>query len=758
MPKITNENNIKEKLKYLGLDLENIPKFFKEYKNLEYRPLKVYEENTYKVYRYVPISKIQILLTPTNRLNTLKEKYGKSSSVGTYLEPKNEEDIIKHTIFLKMLKHVQIEEIEQIEEEQKKLNKQIPFKVKFEENYLWQIYYSDLSDTYFMLAPTEDLEYATFFYLLKKQIEYHKTNKEEMIFVPICYENYSGQYLKASEISDMEKYLWFFTKNWSNIYEVYDKKGILNIVIVGETIVYDDIVSSYRNKLETKEEAIKFYKLLKALFILGTELPHYYNFSLKIDRYGSLEFEYKKKKITYDNMLELLKKEYLVAKKDIINLEKEKAKLEANLRELKQISLKKDEEYLMKEKQIATYLECRKTFFGRVKYFLKAKKMKKGQIHKKVEEQNEVIEEPKIEVQKREFLEKEYYTIEDIVRIYKDLDVITGTVKNLKLDISALENKIKNVETKISNANLYIDEIDTHEKNIFEFWRFTNKDESLLLNQGTEDKEASKKKIKKVYNYKEDLEEIGNLIDKNTRKVFSKQELDNLYILTTDIFDIIKKIDDKEVLQESLNKLKQEAENERILFNKEKLDIFGNMVEDHTKTKILGNKKHRETIKDKLKILDINKDTTVEEYKDRLFKVIDNVNKCIEKAKSLIAIPVYIASNEKIDIKGIQRFYINPEDAINEFENDKEINLYKINLKEETSVIYFSNSVYYDNYNKTLPLGMNMGTRGVINIDQYELKQVYKDEVRINELVSEFKVNIKKIHTYEYEILEEKND
>ena len=80
-----------------------------------------------------------------------------------------------------MLKSVQIEEIKEVEEEQKKLNKEVPFKVKFEENYLWQIYYSDISDTYFMLVPTEDLEYATFFYLLKKQIEYHKTKKEEMI-------------------------------------------------------------------------------------------------------------------------------------------------------------------------------------------------------------------------------------------------------------------------------------------------------------------------------------------------------------------------------------------------------------------------------------------------------------------------------------------------------------------------------------------------------------------------------------------------
>lgn len=758
MPKVTNENDIEEKLKYLGLDLEKIPNFFKDYKNLEYKPLKAYEENTYKVYRYVPISKIQILLTPMNRLNTLKEKYGKAMPVASYLEPEREEDIIKHTTFLKMLKNVQIEEIEYVEEEQKRLNKQIPFKVKFDENYLWQIYYSDLTDTYFMLVPTEDLEYATFFYLLKKQIEYHKTKKEAMIFVPICYENYGGQYLKSSEISDMEKYLWFFTKNWSNIYEVYDKKEKLSIVIVGDTIVYDDIVSSYRNKLETKEEAIKFYKLMKALFILATELPHYYKFSVKINRYGALEFEHNKKKITYDNMLELLNNEYIKAKEMIINLEKEKAKCEIELNNLKKIVAKRDEEYLTKEKQIATYLECRKTFLGRVKYFFKSKKMKKQQAKEENDEAKEEIEEVKIAVQEMEFIKKEYYTIEDVVKIYKELDLITGNVKNLELDISALKNKIKNMETKIKNANLYIEEIDTHEKNIFEFWKFTNKDESLLLNQGISEEQTVKKKIAKVYNYKEDLEEIGNLIDKNTRNAFNKQELDSIYILTTELFDVIKELENEENLQESLNSLKQEAENERILFNTEKLDIFGNMAEDNTKIKMLGNAKHRETAKDKLKILDIQKDTTIEEYKNKLSKIIDNVNKCVENAKSKIAIPVYIPSSEKINLEDLQIFYINPEEAIDKFGADKEINLYKINLKEESPVIYFSNSIYYDNYNKTLPLGMNMGTKGLIDASKYQLKQINKDDFRITELTDEFKTNTKKICTYEYEILEEKDD
>ena len=314
MPKNTNENDIEMKLKYIGLDLENIPSFLKDSKEIDYRPIKVNEENTYKVYKYIPISNIEILLTPTNRLNTIKEKYTKASRLITYLNPKEENDIFKHTTFLKMLKEVEIREIEKIEKEQKELLKQIPYKVRFEENYLWQIYYSDIQNIYFMLVPTEDLEYASFFYLLKKKIELSKTDKEEMIFVPICYENYSEQYVKNSEISDLEKYIWFFTKEWPNIYEVYNKKGELSIQIVGKTIVYNNIKSDYKVKLENKEEALKFYKLLKALFILETELPHYYEFIVKINQYGGLDFRYEQKKITYDNMLDILSNEYLKAK------------------------------------------------------------------------------------------------------------------------------------------------------------------------------------------------------------------------------------------------------------------------------------------------------------------------------------------------------------------------------------------------------------------------------------------------------------
>ena len=131
-----------------------------------------------------------------------------------------------------------------------------------------------------MLVPTEDSDYSTFFYLLKKKLEKKKMGK---IFVPISHLGYSNKYWKKSQFEDIENYLWIFTKDWPLVYEVYDKKDELSIQIVGETEVYSGIRTLYKVKLKDRIEANKFYKLIKALFMLQTEVPNYFKFETNID-------------------------------------------------------------------------------------------------------------------------------------------------------------------------------------------------------------------------------------------------------------------------------------------------------------------------------------------------------------------------------------------------------------------------------------------------------------------------------------------
>ena len=239
----------------------------------------------------------------------MSEKYKKARPLNEYLDNKNEENILKYTTFLNMLKSMDIDEIEKIEKEQANLNKNIPFKVKFNGNYLWQIYYSENVDKYFMIVPTEDTDYSTFFYLLKKQIENNKTGK---IFVPISGVGYSNKYLKKSEFEDIENYLWLFTKDWPLIFEVYDKKGKLSIQIIGETNVYEKVRTFYKVELKSEEEATEFYKLVKALFILQTELPNFYNFDTNINQNGKLEFYLDGQKIEYEHMVEFIREQYKI--------------------------------------------------------------------------------------------------------------------------------------------------------------------------------------------------------------------------------------------------------------------------------------------------------------------------------------------------------------------------------------------------------------------------------------------------------------
>ena len=168
--KIEMDSKLQEKLDYLGLDLNKLPKNLEEYTQINFRTIKGYDEKKYKQYRFINVNDIEILLSPTNRVDSIKEKYEQALPLAFYLDNKNEENIVNHTKFLQLLDKVSIASIEKVEEEQKRIAKNIPFKVKYTGNYLWQIYYSKTSEKYFMIVTTEDSDYSTFFYLLKKKI------------------------------------------------------------------------------------------------------------------------------------------------------------------------------------------------------------------------------------------------------------------------------------------------------------------------------------------------------------------------------------------------------------------------------------------------------------------------------------------------------------------------------------------------------------------------------------------------------------
>ena len=764
MPKKTVEKTnetIKEKLEYLGLDLEKIPKSIKQFENLEFRVPKFYDENQYKQYRYVPIKDIQILLSPTNRLDEIEEKYKKASPLADYLDSKSEENIMKHTTFLKMLNDFKIEEVEKIEEEQSNLNKKIPFKVKYQNNYLWQIYYSENTDKYFMLVPTEDSDYSTFFYLLKKQLEKRRTGK---IFVPIRNVDYTSEFFKKSEFEDLENYLWLFTKDWPLIYEVYDKSDNLSVQIIGETEVYQKIKSPYKVQLNSKEEATEFYKLLKAMFILQTEIPHYFEFRTDIGKNGEIEFYTQDRKIEYGNIIEWINNEYSLGQDKEQETDELINKGNKRLKELKVEIAAQEIEYLAKEKQISTFLECKKTFFGRFKYYFKySKKKNKNKIENdKAEEKLEFQDDDEMEELPKRRKKKENYNIEELLSLYKEIDKKETELKNITMDINSLKLKNKNMQKKIENATAYIAEIDRHKKSIFEFWKYSNKDEMSSLPEGEEEEVNVVKKITKTFDYIEDLEKFGKTIDKMQRKNLTKEETDSIYITTTNILPLLNKIKINEFqpkdIENYLKDIKKEAVEEKTLFEDEEFDIFGGMLNDTTKVSKIKNKKHRELPKDKFNILEINKNTKQIGFKLSLENIINNIKNSLEKVVIPEDVQVYKAIiGDKIDDRKINIFDINPENEMKRAIKCDEnvINFYKLNLLEGTNAISYTNCIFFDNQNKTLPVGQDLSTNILIDVSKLDLKLVNKTKFKILKFENEnddfSKTEIKTINVFEFD-------
>ena len=722
------EDEIREKLQYIGLDLNNVPETLKIFEPLNFRITKKYEENKYKQYRFVPIKDIEILLSPTNRLQSVEEKYSKASPIYSYLVPDTEENMLKHTTFLQMLKKVRIEDIENVEAEQKQLTSKIPFKVKYPGNYLWQIYYAENSGKYFMLVPTEDSDYSTFFFVLKKQLEKKKAGK---VFVPISYIDYSRGLFSKSEIENIENYLWLFTKDWPSIYEVHDKTDQISIQIVGEMQIFENIKTPYKIILNNKQEANQFYKLLKALFILQTELPHYYKFDTNVNSNGEIEFLFNDKKIEYDVIAEFINQEYRSLKDKEENIKKEEKELKEKLQNLQIEATILEADYIKKEKQISTYLECKKTFLGKVKYFIKySKKSKKKQENISNYEQ-EVIENQKVIEEKEEIKKEEkksnQYTLEELINRYKEYAEIENTTKNTLMDINALKLKNKNITKKIENATKFIEEIDSHKKSIFEFWKYTNKDEVATLPEGEEETLNVIPKIKRKFDYEVDIESFGEEIDKIQRKELTEDELDSIYISSTEVLDTINtlitgKEQAKKEIENSLKKLKEEASKDKNL-EEEEVDIFGSLIEDGRKVKTIANKTHREIPKDKYTILDIQKNTKSTEYKFHIDDIIKNIREALKKIYTTQEITLYKAMGEEIDLNKFNVFNLNPEKDIKKAikESSSKINLYKINVSKDANIIAYTNSVFYDNQNRTLPIGMDLSTNVLIDSSKIEL-------------------------------------
>lgn len=184
---------------------------------------------------------------------------------------------------------------------------------------------------------------------------------------------------------------------------------------------------------------------------MSTAFPDDFNFKTKINDEGSLEFSLKttlwEKEINYENLTDFIQFE-ANQKRMLINLEEKKIQeAQAKLEKIKKEVEKQNEEYLSKQRQISTFLECKKSFLGKVKYYFSTRKKelkpinknKPNNIEKKIEKQ---AKEEKVEAQTKQ------YTIEDLIEVCTKLEARQKMAKALKIDEKALELKQVNLERK----------------------------------------------------------------------------------------------------------------------------------------------------------------------------------------------------------------------------------------------------------------------------------------------------------------------
>ena len=204
-------------------------------------------------------------------------------------------------------------------------------------------------------------------------------------------------------------------------------------------------------------------------------------------------------------------------------------------------------------------------------------------------------------------------------------------------------------------------------------------------------------------------------------------------------------------------KLEQKELNGKL---EDEIDVFGGLEEDTRKIKKLDNKSHRENPKNKFLILGLAKQYKVVDYKVNLSQAIWRINDAINKITTSQDIVAYMwtEDGENIDANKINVFNLNAEDeiqkAIEKSENNK-VNLYKIQLEKGSNVIAFSNCIYYDNQNKTLPVGMDNDTRIIAKLSDMDIKLESKKVIRIGKLDDEkigTKLIVKNINVLEYSV------
>ena len=92
---------------------------------------------------------------------------------------------------------------------------------------------------------------------------------------------------------------------------------------------------------------------------------------------------------------------------------------------------------------------------------------------------------------------------------------------------------------------------------------------------------------------------------------------------------------------------------------------------------------------------------------------------------------------------------INPIKLLDE--SEEPVKLLKVPVDENTNILYYSNIIFFENQNNTLPIGMDVSTKVLLkinsNAEDYENYEENKkrEEINIFKKINDFEFKIKKV-------------
>ncbi len=714
-------------LEYIGLKLTRLSTKLKSVKP-DYKPYSSGDNvGKYKVYKKVNIKKLQVLISDTDRTTDITERFKEALPLQEYIKMDKE-------AFEKWINGVTQKDIKEIEKQQELFEKKIPYFVKYDKNYLWQIFYSKEDDKYFMLVPAKETENQTLAYVIKKKLEDDKTD----IFVPICKEEVSDTYYSGKEIEDIITYIKLFTNQWPEIVEVQEDKEN-TLYIMGETKLRDNFSTKYRTVIKSIDEAKNFYTVLKALYVLATETNYQYKFDPGIDEEGNFTLSYDKKVINIKNIQEFISNETGRQQGLKYSLKNEIQQSKEKISKINEILKKQSEVYVKQEKQIFEFMNCKKSVIKRVKYFFSNNKKviaeNKNLLTRLNEEKNvsvKEIKEKEINVDKQDYSKfVDIFTVADLVKNSVEVKKISAEAKNLEADVKVLLLKQENMTRKTDNAQKYLDEIQKHKRNLFDFWRFTNKDNANELAEGQAQGENIKQRP--IFNYDEDKDDLGLDVDSLQRQKLSDEECNAVYLsryILPALNAIVTK-SDTYLIDECYDSLKENLKN-----SDQRESIFGGMGDETDNIKKIKFKQHRENSRELYSILKFNNDTTLEDFKETCRNYGRLLNEAYNKISCKYDMEIYYDKRNKGFIKAT----INPYELVEDEENEK---IYKAKISAENHILFFSNIIMYNNISRTLPVGMDETNEVLLKVG--DIKEINKDKINIIVEKDLFNVDIRKV-------------